>query len=78
MKNYKRVVDTAEDDTILDDAIAQLGKPAKEKHALEKEKATIINQQASIAEEQAEVEEFKQWCADVREKLDDPSYEPTY
>jgi site-specific DNA recombinase len=78
MKNYKRVIDTAEDDAVLDDAIAELDKLAKEMHALEKEKLAIMHQQANLADEQAEIEEFKQWCIDVREKLSDPNYESTY
>ena len=78
IKNYDRVVDTAEDDDVIDDAVAKLGQLAKEKRRLEQEKGEVLAKQSSIEKEQGQLEEFKQWCTVMREKIDDPAYTPSY
>lgn len=78
IKNYNRVVDMAEDDDVIDDAVATLAQLAKEKRRLEKEKGEVLAKQSSVEREQEQVEEFKQWCAEMREKIDDCAYTPSY
>ncbi len=78
IKNYNRVVDTAEDDDVIDGAVANLAQLANEKRRLEKEKREVLTKQLSVEKEQEQVEEFKQWCAAMREKIDDSAYTPSY
>jgi site-specific DNA recombinase len=78
IKNYERVVDTAEDNDTIDNAIAQLDQLAKEKRKLEIERKLVLSTHIDEAKEQEELEKFKEWCASYREKFDDPNYIPTY
>jgi chromosome segregation ATPase len=78
IRNYNRVVDTAEDEDVIDDAVATLAQLAKEKRRLEKEKLEVLAKQSSEEKEQEQLEKFKQWCADMREKVDDSAYTPSY
>ena len=78
IRNYDRVVDTAEDEDVIDDAVATLARLAKEKRRLEKEKREVLAKQSSAEKEQEQMEKFKQWCADMREKIDDSAYTPSY
>jgi site-specific DNA recombinase len=78
IKNYKRVLDTSEDDDIIDDAVGQLDKLAKEKRRLENEKNLVLSMQRDEVKEQESLEKFKEWCAVFREKIDDSTYIPSY
>jgi site-specific DNA recombinase len=78
MKNYKRVIDAAEDDDVIDDATAHLSQLAKEKRKLEKEKSEALANHVDKKEEHQKIEKFKQWCVEYRMKIDDPNYNPSY
>jgi site-specific DNA recombinase len=78
IRNYNRVVDTGEDEDVIDDAVATLAQLANEKRRLEKEKREVLAKQSSEEKEQEQLEKFKQWCADMREKIDDSAYAPSY
>jgi site-specific DNA recombinase len=77
-KNYNRVIEKAEDDEVIDDATMHLEMLAKEKRNLEKMKKDILREKEMIEEEQTEIENFKLWCEQIREKIDDPEYILTY
>src|SRR5258708_10008474 len=77
-KNYKRVVGTAEDEELIDDAVAMLNQLAKEKRKLESEKNLVLLKQRNESVEQESLDKFKQWCAVFRERIDDSECTPSY
>ncbi|MBO0796642.1 MAG: recombinase zinc beta ribbon domain-containing protein, partial [Ktedonobacteraceae bacterium] len=91
IKNYKRTIDSArnmsenatpEDEEItngiIDDAVAQIKTLEKQRRALEKQRAQVLVEQVDLEKEKEAIENFRNWCKQFREKIDDPSYTPTY
>lgn len=80
-RRRKQLTAALEDDIDEDtykDIKARLKLLAEEKQAWEKELKRYQNEQALLEEERAALEDFKRWCTEEREKLDDPNYETTY
>jgi site-specific DNA recombinase len=82
IKSYEYALDKAiesgGDREIIDGFIAKLDGLAQEKRKLEKEKKAILSKRSSIEEENQAIENFRNWCTEIREKLDDPNYTLTY
>lgn len=82
VKSYEYALDRAiksgADSVITDDFVAKLDVLAQEKRKLEKEREAILSKRGNIEEENKVIESFRNWCTEIREKLDNPEYTPTY
>jgi hypothetical protein len=82
IKSYEYALDKAieneADSEIIDDFVAKLDGLAQDKRKLEKERKAILNKRQNSEEENKAIESFRNWCAEIREKIDDPSCTFTY
>jgi len=80
-RKRKRNIAALEDDIdeeTYKDIKARLKTLAEEKQAWERQRTVLLEQKVSLEEEQRAWENFRKWCEDIREKLDDPTHEVTY
>jgi hypothetical protein len=76
-KLVKSLEDDIDDDT-YNDIKARLKTLAEEKQSWERQLLISQKRQEAVNEEIKAIEDFRQWCASERAKLDDPTHQATY
>jgi DNA invertase Pin-like site-specific DNA recombinase/RNA polymerase-binding transcription factor DksA len=74
----ERAIEIGAEEEVIGEFLEKIDQYLKRKHALECEKRNIIIDLEKEVEKEEARENFRQWCAEVRQKLDDPHYTPTY
>jgi site-specific DNA recombinase len=77
-KNYLRISESVQDDDTLDEISKQLNALDKEKRDTEHERDILLNRRSNWQGTEKRLEDFRLWCADMVEKLDNVSYDEKY
>ncbi len=78
MNNLYRLAEAATDNETIDDLTVMMNDFEKQKRAAEALIYDIEEDEEERQEVEEEISRFKEWAENVRPKLTDPTYEPTY